>query len=140
MPKQGVKLHLCAKKWGKNAFWVNGVNPKSLVAPLPLGPPLHGNGKNRQISQPTGFFLLLVLPNKFGVCCTLRSWLHEISALITTLSPGLEKNYTLEPSSKSFPGMTSMSGCLENCQIYSQVPIQETRSLNVQKLGDKSVP
>ena len=66
------------------------------------------------------------------VCCTLRSWLHEISALIMTLSPGLEKNYTLERSSKSFPGMTSMSGCLENCQKHipkSQCsPIQETRS------------
>ena len=31
---RGIKLHFCAKKWGKNAFWVNGVNPKSLVAPL----------------------------------------------------------------------------------------------------------
>ena len=69
-----------------------------------------------------------------AVClsCTLRSWLHEISAPIMTLSPGLEKNYTLERSSKSFPGMTSMSGCLENCQKYipkSQCStIQETRS------------
>ena len=69
---------------------------------------------------------------KFHVSWTLRSWLHEISALIMTLSPGLEKNYTLEWSSNSFPGMTSMSGCLENCQKYipkSQCsPIQETRS------------
>ena len=50
------------------------------------------------------------------ICFTLRSWLHKISALIMTLSPGLEKNYTLERSSKSFTGITSMSGCLENCQ------------------------
>ena len=40
----------------------------------------------------------------------------EISALIMTLSPGLEKNYTLQQSSNSFSGTTSMSGCLENCQ------------------------
>ena len=33
-----------------------------------------------------------------------------------TLSPGLEKNYTLERSSNIFPGTTCMSGCLENCQ------------------------
>ena len=32
-------------------------------------------------------------------CCTLRSWLHEIPALIITLSPGLEKNHTLKRSS-----------------------------------------
>ena len=50
--------------------------------------------------------------------CTLRSWLHEIPALIIKLSPRLEKNYTLERSSKSFPGITNMSGCLENFQKY----------------------
>ena len=33
-----------------------------------------------------------------------------------TLSPGLEKNYTSELSSNSFPGKTCMSGCLENSQ------------------------
>ena len=49
---------------------------------------------------------------------TLRSWLHEIPALIMILSSVLEKNYTLERSSKSFPGMTSMSGFLENCQKH----------------------
>ena len=47
---------------------------------------------------------------------TLRSWLHKTSALIMTLSPGLEKNYALERSSNRFPGTTCMSGCLENCQ------------------------
>ena len=47
---------------------------------------------------------------------TLRSWLHETSAPIMTLSPGLEKNYTLEWSSNSFPGTTCLSGPLENCQ------------------------
>ena len=51
-----------------------------------------------------------------SVCPTLRSWLHETSALIMTLSPGFEKNYTLERSYNSFPGPTCMSGCLENCQ------------------------
>ena len=51
-----------------------------------------------------------------NICPTLRSWLHKTSALIMTLSPGLEKNYTLEWSSNSFPGTTCMSGCLENCQ------------------------
>ena len=67
-----------------------------------------------------------------SVSCTNRSWLHEIPALIMTLSPGLEKNYTLERNSKSFPWMTSMSESLENCQKHipkSQCsPIQETRS------------
>ena len=38
------------------------------------------------------------------------------SALIMTLSLGLEKNYTSERSSNSFPGTTCTSGCLENCQ------------------------
>ena len=37
-------------------------------------------------------------------------------------------------SSKSFPGTTSMSGCLENCQKYIPKslfsPMQETRFLN----------
>ena len=33
-----------------------------------------------------------------------------------TLSPRLEKKYTSERSSNSFPGTTCMSGCLENCQ------------------------
>ena len=51
-------------------------------------------------------------------CHTLRSWLHEFSALIMTSSPGLENNDILEWSSNSFPGTTSMSGCLHNCQKY----------------------
>ena len=50
------------------------------------------------------------------ISSTLRCWLHETSALINTLSPGLEKNYTSEWSSNSFPGTTCMSGCRENCQ------------------------
>ena len=33
MPKWGKNAFL-GLKWGKNSFWVNGVNPKSLVAPL----------------------------------------------------------------------------------------------------------
>ena len=70
--------------------------------------------------------------NSKEVWCTVRSWQHEISALIMTLSPGLENNYTLERSSKSFPGFTRMSGFLENCLKYipkSQCsPIQETMS------------
>ena len=78
---------------------------------------------------PNIFFLNF---SKLHICSTLRSWLHEIPALIMTLSPGLEKNYTSERSSKCFPGMTSMSGYLENCQKYipkSQCsPIQETMS------------
>ena len=61
---------------------------------------------------------------------TLRSWLHEISALITTLSPGLEKNYTLERNFNSFPGTASMPGCLENYYKYIHMsrcsPIQGT--------------
>ena len=36
-------------------------------------------------------------------------------ALIIALSPGLEKNYTMERSSNSFPGKTCLSGFLENC-------------------------
>ena len=40
---------------------------------------------------------------------TLRSWLHEMSALFMTLSPELEKNYTLEQSSDSFPGTAGIS-------------------------------
>ena len=48
---------------------------------------------------------------------------------MVTLSPRLEKNYTLKRSSKSFPGITSISGCPENCQKYIQKsqcsPIQE---------------
>ena len=47
---------------------------------------------------------------------TLRSWLHETSALIMTLCPGLKKNYTSERSYNSIPGTTCMSGFLENCQ------------------------
>ena len=63
---------------------------------------------------------------------TLRSWLHKTSALIMTLSPGLEKNYALERSSNRFPGTTCMSGCLENSwnsdPICSSSPIQGTMS------------
>ena len=48
------------------------------------------------------------------------------------LCPRLEKNYTLERSSKSFPGIRNISESLENCQQYikkSQCSlIQETRS------------
>ena len=61
------------------------------------------------------FYILDVL-DIFDICPTLRSWLHETSALIMTLSPGLEKNDTSEWSSNSFPGTTCMSGCLKNCQ------------------------
>ena len=53
---------------------------------------------------------------KIYVGPTLRSWLHETSALIMTLSPELKKNYTSERSYNSFPGTTCMSGFLENCQ------------------------
>ena len=80
------------------------------------------------------FRTLFQIYEKFvlNICCTLRSWLHEILALIMTLSPGMEKNYTLEWSFKSFPGISSMSGGLENCRKCipkSQCsPIQETRS------------
>ena len=80
-------------------------------------------------------FISLFIQKYIYICCTLRSWLHEISALIMILSPGLENNYILERSSKSFPGITCISGFLENCQKYipkSQCsPIRETMSLNV---------
>ena len=52
------------------------------------------------------------------VCHTLRFWLDGISSLFMTLSSGLERNYTSEWSSKSFPVTTSMSGWLENFQKY----------------------
>ena len=75
----------------------------------------------------------------FSLCDTLRSWLHEISAAILTLSPGLEKNHTLERSSNSFPGLTSILGCLENSQKFipksGSSPIQGTRSKNVKYKG-----
>ena len=78
------------------------------------------------------------------ICPTLRSWLHETSALIMTLSPGLEKNYTSERSSNSFPGTTCMSGCLENCQKSIPKswgsPIQGTISNFFVKLQDRFVP
>ena len=61
-----------------------------------------------------------------------------------TLSPGLVKNYTLEQSSKSFPGMISMSGCLENCQKYipksQSSPIQGTLSVFFLKYGTNLFP
>ena len=63
--------------------------------------------------NPNWIFWLLFL---YYICPTLRSWLHETSALIMTLSPGLEKIYTSERSSNSFPGTTFMSGRLENCK------------------------
>ena len=53
---------------------------------------------------------------------TLRSRLHETSALIMKLSPGLEKNYTSEQSFNSFPGTTCMSGCLQTVRKTFQSP------------------
>ena len=75
---------------------------------------------------------------------TLRSWLHETSALIMTLSPVLEKNYTSERSFNSFPGPTCMSGFLENCQKSVPKswgsPIQGTLSDFLLNYGTDSSP
>ena len=76
--------------------------------------------------------MLTKYENNVHIYDTLRSWLHEISAVILTLSPGLEKSYTLELSYKSFPGLTSISGGLENSQKFipksDSSPIRGTRS------------
>ena len=54
--------------------------------------------------------------------------------------PGIVENYTLERSSNSFPGLTSVLGCLENSQKLipksGSSPIQGTRLKNVKYKGE----
>ena len=66
---------------------------------------------------------LYTLKPTHSLCHTLRSWLHEISALIMTLSPGFEKPHTLERSSNSFPGTEVCQGAWKTVRNTFQSPI-----------------
>ena len=79
----------------------------------------------------------------FYISHTLRSWLHLISTWIGNLSPGLEKNGTLDCCSDNFPTLPRISVVLQNCQNYFSLnrcsPIQGTRSLFLLKVRDRFV-
>ena len=58
----------------------------------------------------------------FNICCTLRSWLHEISALIMTLSPGLEKNFTYSGVPRVFQEWQVCQGAWKTVRNTFQSP------------------
>ena len=79
------------------------------------------------------------------ICCTLRSWVHQISMLFRTFSPRLEDIDTFQCSSDSFPHWPHISGCVQNCQNYISMyrcsPIAGRRSWkSVPNLSHSYVP
>ena len=68
----------------------------------------------------------------FVICCTLRSWVHQIIILFRTFSPRLEDNDTLNCSFDNLPYWPYISGFLQKCQNYVLMnhcsPIEGKRS------------
>ena len=94
------------------------------------------------MSKPLNFLLRF---NWILLCCTLRSWVHQISMLFRTFSPRLEDIDTFQWSSDSFPHWPHISGCVKNCQNYFSIyrcsPIARRRSWkSVPNLSHSYVP
>ena len=66
------------------------------------------------------------------LCCTLRSGLHEIPTMITTIPHGLENNHACKRTFDNFPGMLTYVLFLEKCQKsncmhgYSQIHVDRS--------------
>ena len=62
---------------------------------------------------------IISIANQFlWLCCTLRSWVHEILSHYRTVSPRLGDNYVSKCSSDSFPHTKYVSPCVVKCQKY----------------------
>ena len=91
-------------------------------------------------------FRVIVSPLVYDrVGCTLRSWVHPISMLLRTFSPGLEYIDLFQCSSDSFPHWPHISGCVQNCpnyiSMYCCTPIAGRRSWkSVPNLSHSYVP
>ena len=105
-----------------------------LLLPFPFLTPSDSSTTAGQETQWVGFFTSSTLLNQqhkyeilwwswfFKVqlckCCTLRSWVHQVSMLFRTFSPQLEDLDTFQCSFNSFPHGPHISGCVQNCQNY----------------------
>ena len=82
--------------------------------------------------------------NKNYLCCTLRSWVHDIFSHYRTVSPRLGDNCASKCCSDNFPHTKYMSPCVENSQNHTLMircsPIAGRRFEKLGKLWDRFVP